>query len=401
MQSTTAGSKEARQLEKVKKAFEDAYRNTKAKTNTAQDGGVRYSLYSRPNFTKDEWSIVNRRKHSEFDNPKYDLDENRKWMYAKEKGSTVFAVYSKSDPDDPTVLYGSSGKSAERDYAIVGQFIDGGRNNVKRGRKALDRLLASIQSDEGNGSNDSTYAEGAQTATGDVQFPVKESGSHGGRDSIDGTENLGQETVIEHDEEASDDSGASSITWSNDYAAIRNFMKDGDTGDKYSLSTSDDLAPTHGDLHISGKDVTIDFGPVREDLVTSQTSSALEGVPIGGEVEQDVLDSEQGAEYNNNRGDTYARTDEFRRLQEESQRMSDEEVQEYHSGRELDPEVRGRLSRAFKLELRSGGSKRNYSIRSLLNPKTNKTVGLIENVDGSLFHDVLKWHRNTWKMANS
>jgi len=38
----TAGSKEAKQLEKVKKAFEDAYRQD-AK-NTAEDGGVRYSL---------------------------------------------------------------------------------------------------------------------------------------------------------------------------------------------------------------------------------------------------------------------------------------------------------------------------------------------------------------------
>ena len=38
----TAGSKEARQLEKAKKAFEDAYRQD-AK-NTADDGGVRYSL---------------------------------------------------------------------------------------------------------------------------------------------------------------------------------------------------------------------------------------------------------------------------------------------------------------------------------------------------------------------
>lgn len=41
----TAGSKEARQLEKAKKAFEDAYRqDTK---NTAEDGGVRYSLVGR------------------------------------------------------------------------------------------------------------------------------------------------------------------------------------------------------------------------------------------------------------------------------------------------------------------------------------------------------------------
>lgn len=37
----TAGTKEARQLEKVKKAFDEAYRTTK---NTAEDGGVKYSI---------------------------------------------------------------------------------------------------------------------------------------------------------------------------------------------------------------------------------------------------------------------------------------------------------------------------------------------------------------------
>lgn len=41
----TAGSKEARQLEKVKKAFEDAYR-TETK-NPTEDGGVKYSLVGR------------------------------------------------------------------------------------------------------------------------------------------------------------------------------------------------------------------------------------------------------------------------------------------------------------------------------------------------------------------
>ena len=46
----TAGSKEAKQLEKVKKAFEDAYRQD-AK-NTAEDGGVRYSIETLPDGKK-------------------------------------------------------------------------------------------------------------------------------------------------------------------------------------------------------------------------------------------------------------------------------------------------------------------------------------------------------------
>lgn len=40
----TAGSKEAKQLEKVKRTFEKVYRETKAEKNTADEGGVRYSI---------------------------------------------------------------------------------------------------------------------------------------------------------------------------------------------------------------------------------------------------------------------------------------------------------------------------------------------------------------------
>lgn len=48
----TAGTKEARQLEKVKKAFDEAYRVTK---NTAEDGGVKYSLNSYTEQQKNNW----------------------------------------------------------------------------------------------------------------------------------------------------------------------------------------------------------------------------------------------------------------------------------------------------------------------------------------------------------
>ena len=41
----TAGSKEARELERVKKLFDEAYRNSKGQKNTA-DSGVKYSLYA-------------------------------------------------------------------------------------------------------------------------------------------------------------------------------------------------------------------------------------------------------------------------------------------------------------------------------------------------------------------
>jgi len=107
------------------------------------------------------------------------------------------------------------------------------------------------------------------------------------------------------------------------------------------------------------------------------------------------IDNSQNLVYNGERGETYARTDEFRNLQAESQRMSDEDTKLYHSGsKRIDDEVRGRLSRAFGLEIRSADSERIPNIRTLLNPKTNKNVNIVEGVDGPLFHDIFEISRN-------
>ena len=224
----------------------------KAEKNTA-DGGVKYSLYSRPNFNKSDWEIVNRKKHIEFNNPTFDLDTDRKWMYANEKGSTVFAIYSKSDPEDPTVLYGTRGKDAERDYDKIVAHLRGG-TNAKRGRAALDRLLANIQRNEGNRSDGISSSERAISAAEDVLLPFGESGSNGRGDYDNGREDL-QAPLTENNVEASDDSDASFVTFSNDYATIRNFMKEGDTpqpeGDSdtaYSLSADNGKVKSYAEI---------------------------------------------------------------------------------------------------------------------------------------------------------
>ena len=205
----TAGSKEARELERVKKAFEDAYRGD---GKAADNSGVQYSIYWKPNFTSKEWAIVNRKKFAEFDDPKHSLDTDKNWMYFNEKGSTGFAIYSKHNADDPTILYGSHGKQAERDYAKVSQFSGGGSNHANRGRTALDRLLTDIERNQGNRSDGISDAPRGKTAVGDVPLPFGESGSNGQRDYADGTENSRGEVLTEyHSEEASDDLGASSL----------------------------------------------------------------------------------------------------------------------------------------------------------------------------------------------
>lgn len=240
----TAGSKVYRELAKLKNNFERAYREYGSSESNV-DGGVQHSFYSRPDFNKEEWAIVNRRKHSEFDNPKYDLDNGNKWMYANEKGYTVFAVYSKYDPEDPTVLYGSSGKAAARDYATVVAHQQGG-TNANRGRTTLDRLLAYLESNEVQRNNGLTDPKGTLPATEDVSLPFGQSRSNGRGDYLDGGENLQGTELTKYDDEASGEPGAS-ITFSNDYQYFRNRLKEGDTGEsdvQYSLSAVEAVEPS-------------------------------------------------------------------------------------------------------------------------------------------------------------
>ena len=109
---------------------------------------------------------------------------------------------------------------------------------------------------------------------------------------------------------------------------------------------------------------------------------------------ENSLDNSKNLVYNGERGEGYVATDEFRNLQAESQRVSDEDTKLYHSGsKQIDDEVRRRLSRAFGLEIRAANSERIHSIRTLLNPKTNNNVNIVEGVDASLFHDCFEISR--------
>lgn len=98
------------------------------------------------------------------------------------------------------------------------------------------------------------------------------------------------------------------------------------------------------------------------------------------------LDNRQNLVYNEERGETYARTDEFRNLQEESRRMSDEEWNFYLRGGENEV-VRRRVASVLQRQMdsirRSGGF--NNGVLTL-SGKENQ-FNIYEDVDGSLFHD--------------
>lgn len=104
------------------------------------------------------------------------------------------------------------------------------------------------------------------------------------------------------------------------------------------------------------------------------------------------LDKSNNLVYNDKRGEGYVATDEFRSLQAESQRMSNEDTQLYWSGnKQIDDGLRGRLSRSVKqilLESRNDG--RGNDSRLLKFAAKDTQYNIYDNVDSSLFHDVFE-----------
>lgn len=85
-------------------------------------------------------------------------------------------------------------------------------------------------------------------------------------------------------------------------------------------------------------------------------------------------------------------TDDFRRIQEESRGMSDEELQRYRSGsQKISDELYGRLSNVLQKEVGSVISRDGNRTRILENSNNFK---IYENVDGTLFHDCFEIARS-------
>lgn len=134
---------------------------------------------------------------------------------------------------------------------------------------------------------------------------------------------------------------------------------------------------------------------LNEMLIPAKNKTA--STPNSGDVtgEENVVDNAADREYNNNRGEGYARTDEFRSLQAESQGMSDQDIQLYHSGdKTLDDGVRERFSRSVKEILVGTQNNGSGNANGLLKlTAKGSQFDLYENVDGELFHDVFEMAR--------
>ena len=237
-----AGSKEARQLEQVKKTMAEVYRGTKGKV----------------------------------DSEKFSLDKDKKIKHTKKnrysETETLFLIWENSSaPEGELKKFSRFGKTryyqktesgcVELSRAQYNERIgENAENTYRRAEREIGEAYDSYESSTGtvfghyNGDRNSgrastvfgqAFAEELRNDTGRGQ---RRTARDNYRDDI------------RNEIEASDDSDAFSVTFSNDYATIRNFMKEGDTGerdsdiqyslsginiDKYSLSAAgtEDIAP--------------------------------------------------------------------------------------------------------------------------------------------------------------
>ena len=221
----TAGSKEARELEKVKKVFEDAYRaNVKTSGDTTkyalENGNNRkYNKRSRYNETETLFMI--------WENGSAPVGEVKKFVrYGKtryyEKTENGCVELSRSQYNERYEVY------VEKDYRRAESEIGEAANYDESTQRGIV------------GYHDSNrHSTGTEAVFGKTFLEELSNDTAGSLSSTLGHSNGNDLNQTEYNSEASEDSDAFSITFSNDYATIRNYMKDGDTGEsdtQYSLS---------------------------------------------------------------------------------------------------------------------------------------------------------------------
>lgn len=133
--------------------------------------------------------------------------------------------------------------------------------------------------------------------------------------------------------------------------------------------------------------------------VNEWVNAFYEGAGVGKQKTNNKVENNNKVEYNKDTNEKESVQDDFRRVQEESRKMSTRDTEMYHSGeKQVDEGIRNRLSTVLGGELRTKSSSGRYGNTSLVNPKTNKTVNYYTNVDADTFHDnmeiVQKYLRN-------
>lgn len=306
----TAGSKEARQLEKVKKIFAEVYRTTEAKTNTAQDGGVKYSLgdvnYQRRFI---DYNDINERRSTEDETVSALMKQGKVTTIAKENipaelsdinwenrgeaRSAIEGILKEFLGKDVVFTLGEGSAIAYLTSKGIDHTLAG--DNTKSKATALSQFYNLISNAEYSystpkdshsktaGREDWDYfVSVAEIEGGDIiplVFAVR-SIDQDVRSQIYSIATKKNSTIPRGDGTQGNpanahpsygDSSSSDSTVTQDTPGVKGQL---------SLSGQNDIAPPRGNFHITGKDISLEGVPIRSDIAPVKPNPALEGVPI-------------------------------------------------------------------------------------------------------------------------
>ncbi len=261
----TAGSKEFRELEKVKRTFEKIYREGgKAQSDTKYrlENGSKRKYNKRSRYSETETLFLG------WENGSAPVGEVKRFVrfgkvhyYQKTENGCV--ELSRQQFNE------RNGENAENTYRRAEREISEAHDYDESTQRGL---LGDYNSHRDTGRNATVFGQAIREELSD-DTRRSESGALGYNSGNDISQ-------AEYNDEASDESGAS-FTFSNDYATIRNFMKEGDTAGEadvgpvsYSLSDSDgkQFAPRTR-FDVFGKELmkVEEIAPVRE----AETAEAM------------------------------------------------------------------------------------------------------------------------------
>lgn len=227
-----AGSDEAKKLIQVQKAFEEAYRSGGNTQSENSSGNTKYSLENN-----------GKRKY----NKRSKYSETETLFLRWENGSTPVGEVKKFSRFGKTRYYEKT-ESGSVELSKQ-QYIE--RNKVyaeNTYRRAERRFGTTADYDEttqrGLSGDHISYRDtsGDAAVFGQTIREKLPDVTRGSESSTlrDGIGNAGIKQTEYNEEASANEQDASFITFSNDYATIRNFMKDGDAPVKYSLSKDSD-----------------------------------------------------------------------------------------------------------------------------------------------------------------
>ena len=114
-----------------------------------------------PKLSQKQWDLLNKELYRQIGTRQNYIDDITKWLYAKEKGAEVFAVYGIGDGTEPTILYAVGGKKCQLAYEKTQRFLRGYENEANQSRAALDRIFTTLQNKQ-RGATDGISGPGGR-----------------------------------------------------------------------------------------------------------------------------------------------------------------------------------------------------------------------------------------------